>query len=101
LHARSDFGRVLGDLWNRERRVLGRRTLVLVLGDARNNRLPPRADLLRAVREQVQRVLWLVPEPRQRWGTRDSLLRLYPLRCGAVVECLTLGALVAAVRQAI
>lgn len=101
LHARSDFGRVLGDLWHRERGVLGRRTLVLVLGDARNNRLPPRADLLRAVREQVQRVLWLVPEPRERWDTGDSVLRLYATTCDAVIECLTLGALVAAVRQAI
>ena len=101
LHARSDFGRVLGDLWQRERGVLGRGTLVLVLGDARNNRLPPRADLLRAVREQVQRVLWLVPEPLERWDTGDSVLRLYATSCDAVVECLTLGALVAAVRQAI
>jgi uncharacterized protein with von Willebrand factor type A (vWA) domain len=101
LHARSDFGRVLGDLWHRERGVLGRGALLLVLGDARNNRLPPRADLLRAVREQVQRVLWLVPEPRERWDTGDSVLRLYATSCDAVIECLTLGALVAAVRQAI
>ncbi len=101
LHARSDFGRVLGDLWQGERGVLGRGTLVLVLGDARNNRLPPRADLLRAVREQVQRVLWLVPEPRARWDTGDSVLRLYAASCDAVIECLTLGTLVAAVRRAI
>ena len=101
LHARSDFGRVLGDLWQRERGVLGRGTLVLVLGDARNNRLPPRPDLLRAVREQVQRVLWLVPEPRARWDTGDSVLRLYAASCDAVIECLTLGTLVAAVRRAI
>jgi uncharacterized protein len=101
LHARSDFGRVLGDLWQRERGVLGRGTLVLVLGDARNNRLPARADLLRAVREQVQRVLWLVPEPCARWDTGDSVLRLYAASCDAVIECLTLAALVAAVRRAI
>ncbi len=101
LHARSDFGRVLADLWQRERAVLGRGTLVLVLGDARNNRLPPRADLLRAVRERVQRLLWLNPEPRVRWDTGDSVLRLYATSCDAVLECLTLGALVAAVRRAI
>ena len=68
---------------------------------ARNNRLPPRADLLRAVRERVQRVLWLVPEPRTRWDTGDSVLRLYAASCDAVLECLTLGALVTAVRRAI
>jgi len=100
LYARSDFGRVLGDLWH-ERAVLGPATLLLILGDARNNRLPPRADLLRAARERVQRVLWLVPEPHSRWDTGDSVLRLYAPSCHAVVECLTLDALVAAVRRAL
>jgi uncharacterized protein len=99
LHARSDFGRVLGDLWTRERASLGRGTVLLVLGDARNNRLPPRADLLRAVRERVRHLLWLVPEPRARWDAGDSVLRLYAPSCDAVLECLTLDALVAAVRR--
>jgi len=101
LHARSDFGRVLVDLWSRERASLRRGTLVIVLGDARNNRLPPRADLLRAVRERVRLLLWLVPEARARWDTGDSVLRLYASSCDAVLECLTLDALVAAVRHAI
>src|SRR5439155_76014 len=37
LHARSDFGRVLVELWERQRTRLTRSTLLLVLGDARNN----------------------------------------------------------------
>jgi len=101
LHARSDFGRVLGDLWSQERRLLGRGSLVLILGDARNNRLPPRADLLRAVRDRVERILWLVPEARARWNTGDSVLRQYAPSCDAVLECLTLDSLVAAVRRAL
>ncbi len=98
LHARSDFGRVLGDLWSRHRALLGRGTLLLVLGDARNNRLPPRADLLRKVRERVKAVVWLVPEPRGRWNTGDSVLGLYAPACNFVLECLDLAALVRAVR---
>ena len=94
LYARSDFGRVLADLWEDERDVLTRTTLVLVLGDARNNRRPPRADLLRAVRERVQRLVWLVPEPRARWDTGDSVLGRYAPACDAVVECLDLATLI-------
>jgi uncharacterized protein with von Willebrand factor type A (vWA) domain len=101
LHARSDFGRVLVEIWERERELLGRATLVLVLGDARNNRRPPRADLLRAVRDRVQRIVWLVPEPRARWNTGDSVLALYAPACDAVIECLDLRTLVAAVRRAL
>jgi uncharacterized protein with von Willebrand factor type A (vWA) domain len=101
LHARSDFGRVLVELWERQRARLTRSTLLLVLGDARNNRLPPRADLLRAIADRVQRIVWLVPEPHARWDTGDSVLRLYAPACKAVVECVDLGALVRAVRQAL
>ena len=101
LHARSDFGRVLVEVWEGHRARLTRSTLLLVLGDARNNRLPPRADLLRAIADRVQRIVWLVPEPRARWDTGDSVLRLYAPACEAVVECVDLGALVRAVRQAL
>src|SRR5437667_260265 len=99
LHARSDFGRVLAELWEGRRAILTGSALLLVLGDARNNRLPPRADLLRAVAGRVQRIVWLVPEPRARWDTGDSVLRLYAPACEAVVECIDLGAMVRAVRE--
>jgi uncharacterized protein with von Willebrand factor type A (vWA) domain len=99
LHARSDFGRVLVELWEQHRPRFTRSTLLLVLGDARNNRLPPRADLLRAIADRVQRIVWLVPEPRARWDTGDSVLGMYAPACDAVVECVDLGALVRAVRQ--
>ena len=98
LHARSDFGRVLEELFA-ERALLTRTTLLLVLGDARNNRLPPRAPRLRAIRDRVARIVWLVPEPRARWDTGDSVLGLYAPACAAVLECTDLAALVRAVRQ--
>jgi uncharacterized protein with von Willebrand factor type A (vWA) domain len=99
LHARSDLGRVLVELAGRERVPLGRSTELLVLGDARNNRLPPRADVLRALRDRVQRLVWLVPEPRGRWNTGDSVLALYAPACDAVVECVSLAELVRALRR--
>lgn len=98
LHARSDFGRVLGDL-ERIGPVVGRRTVVVVLGDARNNRLPARADRLRRLAERAGRVVWLVPEPAARWNTGDSALAAYAPLCDVVLECRTLEALAAAVRR--
>jgi uncharacterized protein with von Willebrand factor type A (vWA) domain len=99
LYARSDYGRVLQELWARHQALLGRGTLVLVLGDARTNRLPPRPEILRAIRDRVRAVVWLVPEPRARWNTGDSVLGLYAPSCDAVLECLDLAHLVAAVRR--
>lgn len=99
LHARSDFGRVLDEVWRTEQAALHRGTVVLILGDARNNRRPPRAEVLRRIRARVQRVVWIVPEPAVRWDTGDSVLQRYAPACDAVVECTDLGALERAVRR--
>jgi uncharacterized protein with von Willebrand factor type A (vWA) domain len=99
LYARSDFGRVLTELVGGWERLFTRHALVLVVGDARNNRRPPRADLLRRVRDRVQRVVWLVPEPRARWNTGDSVIDRYAPACDAVLECQHLGALLSALRR--
>jgi uncharacterized protein with von Willebrand factor type A (vWA) domain len=77
LMARSDFGRVLRDLMEKERTALTADTVLLVLGDARNNRLPPRADLLARMHREVRSVVWLNPEPRERWNTGDSVIDTY------------------------
>jgi uncharacterized protein with von Willebrand factor type A (vWA) domain len=98
LYAHSDFGRVLVELWT-ARPPLSATTLVLVLGDARNNRRPPRADLLRALRGRTQRLVWIVPEPRVRWNTGDSALAAYARWCDAVHECVDVDGLARAVRQ--
>jgi uncharacterized protein with von Willebrand factor type A (vWA) domain len=99
LYARSDFGRVLEELDARWRRCLTGHTLVLVLGDARNNRRPPRADLLRRIRARVRRLVWLAPEPRARWNTGDSVIGRYAPVCDVVLECTHLGALLSALRR--
>jgi uncharacterized protein with von Willebrand factor type A (vWA) domain len=89
---------VLEELAGPRAALLGRQTLLLVVGDARNNRRPHRAPLLRQIRDRVQRIVWLVPEPRTRWNTGDSVLDRYAPACDAVVECESLGALLSALR---
>ncbi len=85
LHARSDFGRVLGELWERRAELLNRRTLVVVMGDGRNNRRPARADLLREIAGIVRGVVWLNPEDPARWGTGDSAINQYAREVRALV----------------
>jgi uncharacterized protein with von Willebrand factor type A (vWA) domain len=77
LYARSDFGRVLAELWERRMELLNRQTLVVILGDGRNNRRPARADLLREITRASRGVVWLNPEERARWGTGDSAINQY------------------------
>ena len=93
LMARSDFGRVLADLLASDGPALGADTVLLVLGDARNNRRPPRADLLARARARVRRVLWLNPESAARWDTGDSVIASYARHADAVVPCGSLAEL--------
>ena len=85
LNARSDFGNVLRLLGERRDAAVGRNTVLLILGDARNNRRPPRADLLADLHRTARRVIWLNPEPPARWNTGDSVMATYAHHCDAVL----------------
>ncbi|MFZ0887761.1 MAG: VWA domain-containing protein, partial [Candidatus Binataceae bacterium] len=85
LYALSDFGRVLRELWERRAELLSRATVLLIMGDARNNRRQARADLLDAIARSCRAVIWLNPEPSERWGTGDSAIRLYQRALSALL----------------
>jgi hypothetical protein len=100
LYALSDFGKVLQHFWQEYgENLLTRNTLVLVLGDARNNRRPPRPDLLVRLRDRVKKLIWLNPEPQGRWNSGDSVISRYAPVCDAVLECSNLRQLQAALKQ--
>jgi uncharacterized protein with von Willebrand factor type A (vWA) domain len=96
LHAFSDLGRALVLLERSDAPPLGRNTVLVVLGDARNNRKPPRADVLGRFRARARAVWWLNPEARDRWGTGDSAIESYRPHVDALLECATPAALIEA-----
>jgi len=96
LHALSDLGRVLLEVEERVDTTLTRNTVLLVLGDARNNRRPARADVLARLRTRARALWWLVPEPRARWGSGDSAIEAYRPYCDELLECASGTALLAA-----
>lgn len=98
LYARSDFGKVLATFCDVRATLLTRDTLLLILGDARNNRRPPRADVLARMRSKVQRIAWLNPERRERWNTGDSVLAAYAPHCDDVLAAATVRDLFSALR---
>lgn len=86
----SDYGRALGEFLDRWGSEVTARSTVLVLGDARNNYHQSGAWALEQLRRQARHVYWLNPEPRQYWGSGDSIVDEYAVHCDAVVECRTL-----------
>jgi len=66
---------------------IGRRTTVLILGDARNNRGEARAEIMQLLYQRARRVIWLNPEPIAFWGLGDSEMRRYAPYCHIAREC--------------
>src|SRR5258708_39366399 len=87
LYAKSDFGRVLSQLWERRSTLLNRATVLVIRGDGRNNRRPARADLLRDIGRICRAVIWLNPEDSVRWGTGDSAIAQYGRAVDALLPC--------------
>lgn len=95
LSARSDYGSVFHALAQRTG-LLSRSTLLVVLGDARTNRRPPRHDLLAQLRQRLRAVVWINPEAEERWNTGDSVISRYAPYCDHVLCASTPKELLAA-----
>ncbi|MGJ4951547.1 vWA domain-containing protein [Bradyrhizobium sp. HKCCYLS20291] len=85
----SDYGSSLVDFEKQFMASVTPQTTVIVLGDARSNKLDPRADILKAISERAKRVVWLNPEGRMTWGWGDSEMPRYQTFCNVVRPCAT------------
>jgi hypothetical protein len=90
LSGRSDYGRVMRAFARGPARSLTRRSVVLVIGDARTNHLDPAAAHFAEIARRAGRVYWLNPEPRRYWDDGDSVMGCYAPLCTRVEECRTL-----------
>jgi uncharacterized protein len=73
--------------------VVGRRTTVLVTGDARTNFRDAGVAAFARIAERARRVYWLDPEPEAEWETDDSAMAEYRPLCDGVFEVSTIRAL--------
>jgi uncharacterized protein with von Willebrand factor type A (vWA) domain len=85
----SDYGRSFVDFEKQWMSAITQQTTVIVLGDARSNKLDPRADILRRIAERSKRLVWLNPEGRPAWGFGDSEMSRYATFCSVVRQCAT------------
>lgn len=85
--AGTDYGQVLQDIDEQLMHRIDRRTTVLILGDARNNRGEARAEIMKTLYGRARRVIWLNPEPLSFWGLGDSEMKRYAPYCHIAREC--------------
>lgn len=87
----TDYGRALAELEEKAGTAIDRRTTLLFLGDARNNRGEARLDLLQLFRSRARQLVWLNPEDRNRWGSGDSEMLRYATACTRAWSCRSLS----------
>jgi hypothetical protein len=96
LEALSDHGETFRRFNRDFPRAVGGRSVVVILGDARNNRFPAQEWELESIRRRCHRLVWIVPEPAPLWGSGDSAVRAYAPLCDRVLAAPTPLALAAA-----
>jgi uncharacterized protein len=101
LHETSNYGRALAAFENRHARSLGKRDLVIVLGDGRTNHRPPEADRVARLRDRAKQVVWLCPEPLGSWGVGDSAMRAYAKASSLALPAVSAADLEVAARRLI
>jgi uncharacterized protein with von Willebrand factor type A (vWA) domain len=97
--APSDYGRAFHALSRSRLRPGGRTTALLVLGDGRTNRFDAQDWAFEAIVSRCGAVVWLVPEPLERWGTGDSALGEYLTHVDVAVEARDLSGLARGVSE--
>ncbi|MFZ2391155.1 VWA domain-containing protein, partial [Rhodoferax sp.] len=83
----TDYGQTLLDIEEQLLDDIDRRTTVLILGDARNNRGEAQAQVMQMLYRRARRVIWLNPEPVSFWGLGDSEMKRYAPYCHIAREC--------------
>ena len=73
----TDYGQALDDFWQQAGGSLKSDSVVIVLGDARNNNGASHVNVLERVAHNCKHVYWLNPEPRSSWNTGDSIVDTY------------------------
>lgn len=73
----TDLGNSLNTLMMKHAGAIDHRTIVIFVGDGRNNYNNPRLDLMERISRRCKRLVWFNPEHPRQWGTGDSDMLAY------------------------
>lgn len=84
----SHYGNVLQQFAEQALPSLSKKTTVLILGDAKNNRNKRDGhEILAQIKEQAAALYWLNPISRELWASEDCLMEKYRENCTEAWQC--------------
>lgn len=81
----SDYSKPLRE-YKAKHSQLNKRTVMLWMGDARNNHLPSEEKIFKDLCQRVKKCYWLNPEAKSKWDTGDSVIGRYTPYVGKLAE---------------
>jgi uncharacterized protein with von Willebrand factor type A (vWA) domain len=97
----SDYGEMFIDFCQKYMDALNKKTTLIIVGDARNNYKREHQDYFQQMAAEAKKVIWLNPEPVERWDREDSIMSVYAVLCSQVFECRNLQQLDVVARKLI
>lgn len=89
----TDYAAALETFAEQAGPALNRNSVIIVLGDARNNHAEPGAKTFARFSNKAGSTFWLNPESRFAWNSGDSVMAQYQPYCKSVHEVATLAQL--------
>ncbi len=77
IFGNSNYSLAFYKFFSKYQGILDKNTVVIIIGDGRNNFNEPNLSDLKNIRRRTNRLYWFVPEPRELWGKGDSQLPVY------------------------
>jgi uncharacterized protein with von Willebrand factor type A (vWA) domain len=97
-HYNTDLGWSLQNFNDEYMDTLNGQTILLIVGDGRNNYNDPRIDIFSVISRRAARTIWLNPEPATLWHGDSDMPKYAPL-CNDVLKVGNLKELAAAVDE--
>ncbi|XOV88535.1 MAG: VWA domain-containing protein [Pseudomonadota bacterium] len=83
----TDYGQALRRFRELALQDIDNRSTVIILGDSRNNYYATAADELKLIAGKARQVIWLNPEPRDKWQEGDAEMKSYLPFCTYAEVC--------------
>ena len=83
----TDYGTAFRTFKSLCYRDIDSRSTIIILGDARNNYFANGADVLKDLSRRSRQVIWLNPEPRERWEEGDAEMKAFLPACNFAEVC--------------
>ncbi|MEH6551861.1 MAG: VWA domain-containing protein [Pseudomonadales bacterium] len=87
----TDYGRTIDEFMEQVGGRLKRDSVIVILGDARNNKGYAALDTFKSISQRCHNIYWLNPESEVIWNTGDSIMEQYKPHCRMVWSCRSLA----------